>query len=96
MSQRDSAYDEPLRQIGIGADAEAFVLSPLGKYLIGRSERELEQAVNELKYVQPHDTHTITELQFRIRVAESVPQWLADAIQEGQHAENQLREDHHD
>lgn len=87
-----SADPGQMGQVSLGIDAEAFVLSPLGKYLIGRSEREVEQAVEQLKRVAPDDSKVIAALLHRIRVAESVPQWLAEAIQAGHHAEFQLRE----
>ena len=77
--------------VSLGIDAETFVLSPLGKYLIGRAEHEVEQAVEQLKRVAPEDAKVIAALLHHIRVAESVPRWLADAIQAGHNAEYQLR-----
>ena len=69
--------------IDFGFQAEAFVLSDLGKFLIGRAEAEIAEAVEELKAVNPFSTDEIRTLQNKIWRAESVQSWLAEAIQAG-------------
>lgn len=87
------ANEEAMAQVALGIDAEAFVLSPLGKYLAARSESERSQAMERLKDVAPDDDQMIRALQFRIRVAEAIPKWLAECIQAGHNAEFLLREE---
>lgn len=79
-----------MSEVSLGIDAEAFVLSPLGKYLVACSEREVEDAVEKLKRVDPRDVHKVATLLHAIRVAEAVPRWLAEAIQAGHNAEQQM------
>ena len=76
----------------LGKDAEEFVESELGRFIIGRAEQEIEDAVNELKKCYPWRTRKIRELQNRIWRAESVQNWLAELVVRGRQALNQLDE----
>lgn len=81
---------ELLRKIDFGFQVEAFIQGEIGQYLIKRAEGEVAQAVEELKQVNPHEYQAIALIQNRIRVAESVQYWLAEAIQSGHAAQDEL------
>lgn len=81
---------ELLQAVSIGADAEAFIKSSLGRAIKQRALDEIDQAVEELKTVDPTDAKKITELQNQIWRASAFIVWLAEIIQEGQNAEKDL------
>ena len=70
----------------LGLEAENFVQSRIGIYLIQRAEQEAEEANIELARHDPEDAKGIRALQNRIYRADSVRQWLAEAIIEGRQA----------
>ena len=79
-------------QIELSFKTEEFLASDVGKYLIRRSDEEVEAAVEELKKVSPEDATAIRAIQTRIQVAESVQYWLAAAIEAGHNAARQFFE----
>lgn len=89
------AKQETLAKVSFGIDIEAFLQSKIGRYLIQRAEADLNQALQGLKEVNPFDNEAIRLLQNTAWRAESVQQWLADAIQDGWNAEKILT-DHDD
>ena len=80
------------KAIAFGFRVEAFLQSDIGRYLVQRADEEIEEAVEELKRVSPEHTAVIRALQGKIHVAESVQFWLAEAIQEGANAMQELNE----
>jgi len=76
--------------VQLGLSAESFLGSPLGKFLVGRAEGEIEEAVEKLKTTDPEDAKAIRDLQNRIYRAESVQYWLAEAIMTGENAQQEL------
>ena len=66
-----------------GDDAERFVSSNFGQYLIGQAELESEQAKEALTSVDPEDTKTIRALQGRIKRSRSLKSWIVSAIEQG-------------
>lgn len=87
----DRDVKELMGKAAFGIEVESFLQGPVGKYLTRRAHLEVDEAVRELKTVDPTDTKKITELQNRIFRGESFDQWLAEAIQEGWAAEETLR-----
>ncbi len=77
----------------LGRDADEFLSTELGRYLLGRIDIEIETAVNQLKSVHPWRRKRIQALQNEIWRAESVKNWLEELIIEGRNAEQTL-EDH--
>ena len=77
----------------LGKDAEDFVQSEIGKYLIGCAEQETLDAITQLKKVYPWRRRKITELQNKIWRAESFQTWLAELIISGKQATQQLEEE---
>jgi hypothetical protein len=75
----------------LGDDAEKFLKTDLGKYLIESAEQETTEALHILKTVDPNDKVKITELQNKIWRAESFKDWLVGLINAGSDARNILQ-----
>lgn len=91
MSEHQELYAEAI----LGKDAEDFLASDVGRFLIGRAEQEVAEAMDELKRCHPWRTRKLRELQNRIWRAESVQGWLGELIIRGRQALSQL-EQHED
>lgn len=74
----------------LGRDAEDFIQSDIGKYLIGCAEQEAQEAMYQLKTICPWRRRRITELQNRIYRAESIQSWLAELVIKGKQALQQI------
>jgi pantothenate kinase type III len=85
--------DQLFAEAILGRDAEEFVQSDIGKYVIGCAEQEAQEAMQQLKNVYPWRRRKITELQNKIWRAESLQQWLSELIIQGTQATQQLEED---
>jgi len=77
----------------LGRDAEDFIQSDIGQYLIGCAEQEAQEAMEKLKHVFPWRRRKIVELQNRIWRAESIQSWLAEIVIKGKQATQQLEGD---
>lgn len=69
--------------IDLSFQAEAFLKSPLGQYLIKRCEEKVEEALDKLKYADPSNSCLIRSLQHNIHVGEDIQYFLAECIQAG-------------
>ncbi len=78
--------------VEMGLDAQAFLESRLGKYLVQRAEDERDEAMDELKGADSDSPKLIRSLQNRIWRAEQFQYWIAELIQSGNLAEEQLKE----
>ena len=85
--------DELFAEAMIGKDAEEFIRSDIGRYIIGCAEQEAQDALDQLKRVYPWRRRKITELQNKIWRAESIQSWLAELVIKGQQAIQQLDEE---
>lgn len=85
--------DELFAEAMIGRDAEEFIRSDIGRYIIGCAEQEAQDALDQLKRVYPWRRRKITELQNKIWRAESIQSWLAELVIKGQQAIQQLDEE---
>lgn len=74
----------------IGRDAEDFIQSDIGRYIVGCAEQEAQEAMDQLKHVYPWRRRKITELQNKIWRAESIQSWIAELIIKGKQATQQL------
>lgn len=79
----------------LGQDAEEFLKSELGRYLLARSEEEETEALEALAKVAPWRRRKIAELQAKLWRARSFRSWLGEMIVTGKQALQQLeaRED---
>lgn len=86
--------DDPLfARATLGIEAEKFLGSRIGRFIIERAEEEIEQAYQKLAVVDPEDTGVIRDLQGQIAVARAIPNWVGLAIQDGIQAEAIIREE---
>ena len=76
-----------------GETTRQFLESEVGRYLKGRAEAEALEYTEQLKTVDPDDAKKIRDLQNGIYRAESVVQWLIEAIEEGDEAINTFIEE---
>lgn len=81
-----------LADVALGIEAESFLSSGVGRFLVDRAETEVEQAINALKVADPADIEGIRKLQNMIHRGESIQYWLAECIQAGFNAEELLNQ----
>lgn len=74
----------------LGKDAEEFLASDIGRYLVARAEEEEREALDALATVWPWRRRRIAQLQTRLWRARSVKGWLAELITTGHQALQQL------
>lgn len=80
-------------EVSFGIEVETFFASNIGKYLLARSEEEVNKAVEALKDVNPDNARAIRQLQDVIKRNEGVERWLAEIIQGGRDARVQIDEE---
>ena len=93
MSEQEGGtkYELELKRlIDIGFTFEAFCTSAPGRYLIDRAEREKGQLLEELVQCDPDDAKKNRELRMQISQRDLWRDWIAEAITEGQHAQEQF------
>lgn len=66
-----------------GEDAEKFLNSNFGQYILGQAELDAEQAKEQLTEVDAADIKTIRQLQSRIQRSRSLETWISSAIEKG-------------
>ena len=84
---------EIIAEAMLGKDAEEFIQSDIGRYLVGCADQEIEEAVTLLKTVAPWRMRRIRELQNRIYRAESFKTWMYELVIKGRQALQQMEED---
>jgi len=85
--------DIHLAEAILGRDAEDFLRSEIGRYVIGRCEQERSEALSALATVSPWRRNRIRQLQSQVWRAESVKGWLVELVTAGRQAEAVLAED---
>jgi hypothetical protein len=70
----------------LGRDAQSFVDSELGRYIVGCAQEEIRTAYGKLKTVSPIRIFKVQELQNEIWRAEQLLAWLQDLIVSGTRA----------
>jgi len=73
-------------QAMLGKDAEEFLNTDLGRYLVGCAEQEIADATEKLVRVSPWRRRRIVDLQSQIWRAQSFQTWLAEIITTGRQA----------
>lgn len=76
----------------LGQEAQEFLNTELGQFLIGRANQEKKDALEQLARVSPWRRNRIRDLQARVWRAESFLVWLAELITSGRQAEGVLEE----
>jgi hypothetical protein len=79
--------DDPVVESAVlGKEAEDFLTSRIGQYLITRVDSEIEEARLALETTSPWRRRRIQDLQARIWRAQSFKGWMADIITDGRNA----------
>jgi hypothetical protein len=73
-------------QIDMGNQADEFLRSELGQYIIGRCSQIIDNAKNDLTKVDPDRPEEIRSLQSTIWKAGAVPGFLNELLAEGRQA----------
>lgn len=92
-------HDEAAEIIGVvkmGIEAERFLNSDLGKYLIERAEHDREKAISEFKACNVSDPAAVGKIRDAILIPDKVIAWLTEAIQVGYVQHEELRKAEHD
>lgn len=87
-----SRVDLTLETAKLGIEAEAFLRSSLGRYMVDRADMEIERAMVELVEADPEDARLNREIRNRIHVAKQIKQWIGEAINSGRVAHENLIE----
>jgi len=74
----------------LGKDAEEFLKTDLGRYMLARAEEEEREALDALANVSPWRRRRIQQLQAQLWRARSFTGWLAEMITAGRQALQQL------
>lgn len=79
----------------LGRDAEEFLSTDLGRYMLARAEEEETEALEALASISPWRRRRIQQLQTQLWRARSFKGWLGEMIVAGKQALQQLddRED---
>lgn len=84
--------DEPtVRWAQFGRQVELFLEGDIGGFLLKKAQVEIDDALAALKIVDPYDTRAVQKAQNKVKVAESIIEWLAEAINSGQSAMEELK-----
>jgi hypothetical protein len=79
--------DEDMMRAAIfGKEAELFLESPSGAFLLKYAQAEVDVATHNLKRTAPWRRRRIQELQNAIQVAEWFQVWLGEAVAQGRQA----------
>lgn len=87
--------DPNVRIAVFGQVVQDFLKSDVGDFLLRKAQEEANDAMDLLKKAPPEDALSIRELQNRIWRAESIMNWLGEAIETGLQAKEQLEEENH-
>jgi hypothetical protein len=91
----DSDYaleQQELEKARLGIEAESFLHSTLGRYLMERADLEVEQATIELIKADAGDFKANRDLRNKIQVAHNFKAWLVEAITAGRVATENISE----
>lgn len=89
----DEFLEDPyLSVVRIGADAEVFLGSSLGRYLQDRSNKEIREATVELIDADPEDVTENRKIRQRIFRAGDALEWLIGAINNAEQAKIEIHQ----
>lgn len=67
----------------LGEQVDQFLKSDVGRYLVEQAESEYEAGIESLKNCDPQDANGIIAAQTVIKRAESIKDWLMEAVRAG-------------
>ena len=77
----------------LGRDADEFLSSELGRFIVGRCDQEIQEAQALLSEVSPWRRNRIRQLQNQVWRARSMKAWLVELVNAGRMAEAALDDD---
>jgi len=83
--------NELIAEVLIGADAEKFLESDLGRCLVGMAQQERRIAMESLETVNPTDVPEIERLQRLAWNGRQFEQWIKELIERGKQAYNVMK-----
>ena len=88
--------DETVAIIKLGIEAERFLNSDLGRYLIDRAEQDREKAIKDFKSCDLTDQSTVMRIRDAVLIPDKVVAWLTEVIQVGYVKHEELRQSEHE
>lgn len=86
--------DPKMEQAVFGEEVRRFLVEDrIGRYITAKAAEEVMNGLEQLKDVDPDDARAIRAIQTKIRVAESVVSWLAEAVDNGERAQQILEDE---
>lgn len=76
----------------LGKDAEEFLNTDVGRYILARAEEEEREALEALAKVWPWRRRRIEQLQTQLWRARSIKDWLTEMITTGRQALEHLED----
>lgn len=81
-----------LRLAKLGIEAESFLNSALGEYMIARADAMIEENTDKLIDCEPDDIKANTKYRNMIQVGGMFKSYLLEVINDGMNAHNQIEE----
>lgn len=81
---------ELIKSARLADQAEKFLTSPLGRYLVERANREIAAATLKLVAADPEDAKLGREIRNEIYRATAVIDWIDEAVHDGLLAQDEL------
>jgi hypothetical protein len=85
--------DQYEKDLALGAAAEAFLSSDLGRRVTELAGQEIDRCLSALKLVDPSNSDEIRKLQATIARNETLGAWLSEILHLGVEAKNMLNEE---
>jgi hypothetical protein len=80
-----------IEAVETGLEAEKFIASRVGQYLINKIDDETESALQALVKADCTDAKAIQLLQNKVSMGTAIKDWLLQAVDEGIQADEALR-----
>ena len=91
MNDHDFLTPEVLiAEAQIGQEAEDWLNSQIGQYIVGCANQDIRDAMDQLKRADPDDSKMIRDLQLKISSRELAVRWIMEIIDRGNDAFQQL------
>ena len=87
-----SERDMEMTRVDFGDEVEQFLKTRVGRYMLQMAQLNIDEAVEELKKCDAEDFKAVRKWQNKIQVAESIQQWLLEAVAAGLQALQRLDE----
>ena len=72
-----------IEQAVLGEQVQSFLASDVGRYMVARANIQKQDAMDELAVADPDDPKKIRSIQNKIKLADSILDWLNDAVVRG-------------